>query len=196
MDLLVDESLKRSCCTPKFFCALFRMPKCCSCNSSGSCKSCPCIKHERKCSNCSPAHHQHCLSQPLPGACLSLPGTPAASKHPQEPFPQSCPSGVAQSASLSMTYASATSTDVVENRSRLPPDEQPQQLKDVSHSAGTPRAPPPSIASSAGSPLDSSGTPPLSNLEQPADRECGHACVFRGPGCPASQRVNRSSSLT
>ena len=43
------------------------MPKCCACNSSGSCKFCVCVRSNRRCSNCSPSQHSRCENTALSG---------------------------------------------------------------------------------------------------------------------------------
>ena len=43
------------------------MPKCCACNSSGSCKFCVCVPSNRRCTNCSPSQHSRCENIALPG---------------------------------------------------------------------------------------------------------------------------------
>ena len=39
-------------------------PKCCSCNSSGMCKSCSCCKNHTSCVDCGPGKHSRCLNLP------------------------------------------------------------------------------------------------------------------------------------
>ena len=43
------------------------MPKCCSCNSSGTCKTCSCVRGRRRCSDCVPSRHGRCTNLELPG---------------------------------------------------------------------------------------------------------------------------------
>ena len=39
-------------------------PKCCSCNSSGTCKNCSCCSKGRSCGDCVPGKHGRCVNRP------------------------------------------------------------------------------------------------------------------------------------
>ena len=44
-----------------------KAPRCCSCNSSGRCLNCSCVKGKRRCKNCVPSLHERCGNTALPG---------------------------------------------------------------------------------------------------------------------------------
>ena len=57
--------------------------KCCSCNSSGACKKCACVKLKRRCSNCVPSQLGKCQNFKLPGAEIT-PGVARSSTESAE----------------------------------------------------------------------------------------------------------------
>ena len=106
--------------------------KCCSCNSSGRCVQCSCVRAKRRCYNCTPGQHERCNNAVLPGTQPAGGSQPSSRRTsfpcslPPLSYSSSCPSS---SSSLEKTTsttpgigqragASKTSSNTPGNRQR------------------------------------------------------------------------------
>ena len=90
-----------------------KAPRCCSCNSSGRCLNCSCVKGKRRCKNCVPNLHKRCGNIALPGEltrvvneCVSqhvLDGGPRHSRAPNSS------ASLDSSSSSSLSFPSSSS---------------------------------------------------------------------------------------